>query len=72
MRQINGIKMFSSKEIRELLGISVQALSGLRRKGLIRSVRMWGELYTSEQSLNDYLNGLTLPKPTAKGEHKEE
>lgn len=63
MRVINGIKMFSSKEIKEMLDISDRTLTKLRKEGLLRSVTLSGRAYTSEQSLSDYLNGLTLPKP---------
>lgn len=62
MRVVNGIKMFSSKEVAELLDITERTLSKLRKEGLIRSVTLGKGAYTSEQSLTDYLNGLTLPK----------
>ena len=55
--------MFSSKEVAELLDVSERTLSKLRKDGRLRSVTLGRGAYTSEQSLNDYLNGLTLPKP---------
>ena len=71
MRVVNGIKMFSSKEVAELLDITDRTLSKLRKEGLIRSVTLGRGSYTSEQSLTDYLNGMTLPKPkTEKAEQQ--
>ena len=59
MKVVNGIKMFNSKELQELLGIGYATLTSLRKKGLIRSVNLGKGLYTSEESLADYLNGKT-------------
>ena len=59
MKVINGIKLFSSQEIAELLGTTERTLSNLRRKGLLRCVRIGRNTYLSEESLNDYLNGRT-------------
>lgn len=63
MIEINGLKMYDSDELAELLGVKKSRVYQLRRRGLIRSVYLEGKkLYTSEQSVMDYLNGLTLPK----------
>lgn len=63
MIEINGLKMYDSDELAELLGVKKSRVYQLRRRGLIRSVYLDGKkLYTSEQSVMDYLNGLTLPK----------
>lgn len=59
MKTINGIKMFSSQEVMALLGISPAVLGRMRKEGLIRSVPLGKGLYTSEESLSDYLNGYT-------------
>lgn len=63
MRIVNGIKMFNSKELQELLGVSYNTLAKLRKSGQLRSARLGKSLYTSEQSLTDYLNGVTKPQP---------
>ena len=63
MRIVNGIKMFNTKELQELLGVSYTTLAKLRRSGQLRSARLGKSLYTSEQSLTDYLNGVTKPQP---------
>lgn len=63
MRIVNGIKMFNSKEVAELLGVTERTLSKLRKERLLRSVTLGRKSYTSEQSLTDYLNGMTKPLP---------
>lgn len=68
MRVVNGKKMFSSKELLEMLDLAERTISKLRKEGLIRSAQIGRGLYTSEESLNDYLNGKTLLKPQPKGE----
>lgn len=68
MRVVNGKKMFSSKELSEMLDLAERTISKLRKEGLIRSAQIGRGLYTSEESLNDYLNGKTLLKPQPKGE----
>lgn len=67
MKIINGIKMFNTKEVADMLDVSEHTISKLRREGLIRSITLGKGSYTSEQSLTDYLNGLTLPKPKEPG-----
>lgn len=63
MKVVNNIKMFSTDEVCELLGVSRATLGRYRKEGKIRSVSLAGNgLYTSEESLSDYLNGKTKPK----------
>lgn len=60
MKVINGIKMFSTKDLQELLGVSPYVLTKYRKSGLLRSVYVGKSYYTSEQSLSDFLNGYTI------------
>ena len=60
MKKVNGIKMYDTKELEILLGFSRSTISKLRRQGLLRSVYLGRTLYTSEESLNEYLNGKAL------------
>ena len=62
--------MFSSKDIQELLGVGYNTLTKMRSSGLLRSVQIGKGLYTSEESLADYLNGKT--KAIAPKNKKEE
>lgn len=62
MKEIQGLKMYDSSEVCIMLGINSQTLIGLRRKGLIRSIRIGRYKYTSEECLRDYLNAKTAPK----------
>ncbi len=59
MKVINGIKMYSTKELCELLGVTSSTITAMRSKGLLPSTRIGKVKYTSEQSLADYLNGKT-------------
>lgn len=57
MRVINGIKMFSTAELRELLGVTDRTISIMRTNGLLPYTRIGRGLYTSEEALAEYLNG---------------
>lgn len=62
MKIINGIKMFTTTEISELLGITTTSVANKRKKGLLPSVMIGHRIYTSEQALSDYLNGVTTER----------
>lgn len=62
MIDIDGIKMYTSKELAELTGVSLPTITKWRRKGLITSVWIGKKKYTSEQSLRDFLTGRTSGK----------
>lgn len=71
MKIVNGMKLFSTPEVCELLGVTGASVSRMRKKGLLHSIRMGRAIYTSEQALSDYLNGKTteiLRKERAKAE----
>ena len=57
MKVINGIKMYDSQEVLDLLGISKGTLSKLRKSGKLRSVTIFGRPYTSERNIAIYLEG---------------
>ncbi len=59
MKVINGIKMYSTRELCDLLGVSSASITAMRNKGLLLSTRIGKGKYTSEHSLADYLNGKT-------------
>ena len=59
MKIVNGIKMFSTSELCELLGVTGRTITLMRQKGLLPSTQMGRCIYTSEQVLSDYLNGKT-------------
>lgn len=62
MIEINGLKMYDTDDLAELLGITKSGVYNIRRRGLIRSVSLGGKLYTSEKVVMDFLNGLTQPQ----------
>lgn len=59
MRVINGIKMFNTKELKELLDVTDRTLSLMRANGVLPYTRIGRGLYTSEEALAEYLNGKT-------------
>lgn len=59
MKVINGIKMFSTEELRELLGVSLRTITMMRTDGVLPYTRIGRGLYTSEEALAEYLNGKT-------------
>ncbi len=59
MKVINGIKMFNTKELKELLGVTDRTISLMRTNGVLPYTRIGRGLYTSEEALAEYLNGKT-------------
>lgn len=59
MRTIQGVEMYSTKEVSEIIGVTCYTVSQLRKRGLIKSVRLGRVLYTSNDSIQDYLRGRT-------------
>ncbi|MCD8295358.1 MAG: helix-turn-helix domain-containing protein [Clostridia bacterium] len=65
MKEINGLKLYDTREVADLFNITPISVTKMRAKGVIRSVRIGRRKYTSEESIRDYLNGLIEPKPRA-------
>lgn len=59
MKIVNGIKMFTTDELAELLDVSRATIAVMRRKGILPSTRIGRSIYTSEECLSDYLNART-------------
>ncbi len=60
MVEINGVKMYDGEEVAALFNICPSTLAKMRAEGKILSVKLGRRKYTSEQSIRDYLNGVTL------------
>lgn len=58
MIEINKIKLFDTQELSSLLNLSECSVANLRKKGLLRYTRIGRKLYSSEEALMDYLNGV--------------
>lgn len=58
MLEIKGIKLYTSQELAAMLNVSTQTITKLRKKRLIRSTRIGRKLYTSEEAIKDYLQGV--------------
>lgn len=58
MKEIQGMKLYTSEEVAEMLGCSQQTLSRLRKTGKLRATQIGNRLYSSEEAIKDYLNGI--------------
>lgn len=58
MLEINGVKLYESAELAAMLNVSTVTISKLRKMGKLKFTRVGRRIYSSEQALNDYLNGI--------------
>jgi len=58
MLEIKNVKLYDTAELAALLNVSIPTISKLRNRGKLKYTRIGRKLYTSEQALNDYLNGV--------------
>lgn len=63
MKEIQGIKLYSTDEICKMLNCTPQTLCKVRRSGKLRYTKLGGRYYSSEEAIKDYLNGVV---PTVK------
>lgn len=61
MITVNGIKLYTTAEICQMLGIEAHAVARMRARGLLRYTQVRRQRMTSEQALSDYLNGIIVP-----------
>lgn len=61
-KNVLGVEMYSTTETAELLGVTVQTVRNLQRKGLIAGVFMGKNKYYSKEVLIAYLNNETKGK----------
>lgn len=59
MKEINGVKLYTSRELGELFGVSYPTILKYIRQGNIVKTRIGKHIYVSEQNIIDYLNGRT-------------
>lgn len=57
MIEIEGIRLYTTPEICEKLGVMPQAIARLRTAGRLRYTQIGRLRYTSENALKDYLDG---------------
>ncbi len=58
MIEINGVKLYDSSELATMLNVSRVTIGRLRKRGKLKFTRVGKKLYSSDQALNDYLNGI--------------
>jgi len=69
--EVAGVKMYNSKEISKLLGLSLQATRRYLREGKIAAKKIGGNrYYVSEDALREYLN-TPDNTPQSKGNDKD-
>lgn len=58
MKEIQGMKLYTTEEVAEMLGCSTATVSKLRKTGKLRTSQVGKRLYSSEEAIKDYLNGI--------------
>lgn len=71
MKVINDVKLFSTKELSNLLGVSERTISIMRTNGVLPYTRIGRGLFTSEEALAEYLNGNTTEIKRRKRKEEE-
>lgn len=66
MKEINGVKLYTTQELGELFGVSYTTILKYIRQGNIVKTRIGRATYVSEQNIIDYLNGRTGAKQETK------
>jgi excisionase family DNA binding protein len=59
MKIINGMKLYSTRELADLLGVSYTTILKYIRDGKIIKTKIGHSAYVSEDNIIDYLNGRT-------------
>lgn len=59
MKVINGLKMYTTADLQEMLGCAVGFVRKIRLEGQIRFTKIGGKIYFSEDALTEYLQGRT-------------
>lgn len=57
MKEINGIKLYTTAELAQLLGVSVPTVRNYIKRGNITKTRIGRADYVSEENISNYLNG---------------
>mgnify|MGYP002350337554 FL=1 len=71
MKVINEVKLFSTKELSNLLGVSERTISITRTNGVLPYTRIGRGLFTSEEALAEYNNGKTTEIKRRKRKEEE-
>ena len=60
MLEIQGLKLYDTQDLAAMLNVSRTTVSNLRNKGKLKYTRIGKKLYTSEEALREYLNGILV------------
>lgn len=55
MREILGEKLYTTQEVAELLGVSVETIRNYEKKEFLSSIRLSGKKYWNEDSVRKFL-----------------
>lgn len=59
MKEINGEKFYTRRDLATLLGVTVETIANKQKRGEIAAIRLGRTLYTSETALKRFLDGET-------------
>ncbi len=62
MKTINGVKLYTTREVATLLGVGIPTIANYRKQGNLKSTMLGGKIYISEKALEEYLNGEILQR----------
>lgn len=60
MLEIQGVKLYDTQDLAAMLNVSRTTVSSLRNRGKLKYTRIGKKLYTSEEALREYLNGILV------------
>lgn len=62
MKEIQGQKYYTRKDLAELLGVTEGTIGNKQRSGELKSIKLGRIIYTSEKQLQMFLDGETTPR----------
>lgn len=57
MLVVDGLKLYTRKELASMLNVGITTIMNYQNKGELRSVKIGKAIYSSEEALRDFLNG---------------
>lgn len=70
MLTIEGIKLYSRQELASMLDVNIMTIQKYQKTGRMKSVKIGKGIYTSEESLKEFLNGRIIEKDSQTKENK--
>lgn len=56
-REINGVKVYTAKEVSEILGVHIKTVQRYLRTNKLKAQKIGGIWYIAEENLNSFIKG---------------